>query len=56
MLRIAERKVQLLGNRGSLAVILPKMWTHNFGIKKGERLAVDLLEDGSLKISQIEAA
>jgi phosphate uptake regulator len=56
MLRIAERKVQLLGSRGALAIILPKMWTFNFGIKKGDRLAVDLLDDGSLKISQTEAA
>lgn len=55
MLRIAERKVQLLGTNGALAIILPKMWTYNFGIKKGDRLAVDLLDDGSLKVSQTEA-
>ena len=49
MLRIAERKVQLLGTNGALAIILPKMGTYNFGIKKGDRLAVDLLDDGSLR-------
>jgi hypothetical protein len=55
MFRIAERKVQLLGSKGSLAIILPKMWTHNFEIKKGDRLTVDLLDDGSLKVSQMVA-
>jgi antitoxin component of MazEF toxin-antitoxin module len=56
MLRIAERKVQSLGPKGALAVILPKLWTNNFGIQKGDRLVVDLLDDGSLKVSQMEAA
>jgi hypothetical protein len=56
MLRIAERKVQVLGPKGALAIILPKMWTLNFRVKKGDRLAVDLLDDGSLKVSQTEAA
>jgi hypothetical protein len=56
MLRIAERKVQLLGSKGALAIILPKMWTYNFGVQKGDRLIVDLLDDGSLKVSQMEAA
>ena len=56
MLRIAERKVQLLGSRGALAIILPKMWTFNFRVKKGDRLVVDLLDDGSLKVSQTEVA
>ena len=55
MLHIAERKVQLLGPKGALAMILPKMWTLNFGVKKGDRLTVDLLDDGSLKVSQMEA-
>jgi phosphate uptake regulator len=54
MLHIAKRKVQLLGPKGALAIILPKMWTYNFGVKKGDHLTVDLLDDGSLKISQTE--
>jgi phosphate uptake regulator len=56
MLRIAERKVQLLGPKGALAIILPKMWTFNFRVKKGDRLAVDLQDDGSLIVSRMEAA
>ena len=54
MLRIAERKVHRLGPKGALAIILPKIWTLNFGITKGDRLAVDLQEDGSLVVSQVE--
>jgi len=53
-MKLGQRRVQNIA--GTVFISLPKIWTRNIGIKKGDRLDIDLLDDGSLRISQQEEA
>jgi len=44
------RKVQTLG-KSSYLISLPKSWVEECGIKKGDKLAIQVVSDGVLKIS-----
>jgi hypothetical protein len=52
MLRISERKVQLQGSRGALALILRKCGRSTLR-SKGRSLAVDLLDDDSQRFRKL---
>jgi antitoxin component of MazEF toxin-antitoxin module len=47
-LKLGARRLQALGN--SLYVSLPNIWVQTLGLKKGDKVAIDLMNDGSLKI------
>lgn len=52
-LKLGTRRIQML--RGSGFLYLPKFWVSQRGIKKGDVMQIDLLPDGALKISPLEA-
>jgi hypothetical protein len=54
MLRIAERKAQHLSSKGALAIILPKIRTYNFRIRKGDRLTVKTGDVQGIAAAQME--
>ena len=49
-----SRKVQVSAG-GSFFIVLPKEWSKDIGLKKGERVNVFLEEDGSVRIVPAEA-
>jgi antitoxin component of MazEF toxin-antitoxin module len=49
-----SRRLQLINN--CAFVSLPKAWAQAHKLERGDRMSVSLLEDGSLKISPLEAA
>jgi phosphate uptake regulator len=50
-LDLGSRKVQLI--KGTFFVSLPKTWIKNIGLEKGDRVSVDLRDDGVLEISDL---
>lgn len=49
---LGKRRVQAI--QGSYFVNLPKFWTKYIGVEKGDQLRIDLLNDGSLRISAMD--
>ena len=49
-LRLGLRKIQHV--HGSSFICLPKAWIETHNLQKGDRVAVTLLDDGSLGISR----
>jgi len=49
---LGKRRVQAI--QGSHFVNLPKFWTKYIGVEKGDQLRIDLLNDGSLRISAMD--
>lgn len=50
--QIGTRRVQKLGD--SSFINLPAIWTKQNGIRKGDKVGIEMQEDGSLKISPIQ--
>lgn len=48
-LQMGERKVQKV--RYSFTVPLPPNWIRTMGIKKGDKVSIEMLEDQSLRIA-----
>ncbi|MEM3226367.1 MAG: AbrB/MazE/SpoVT family DNA-binding domain-containing protein, partial [Saccharolobus sp.] len=46
---IETRKVQRLGS-SSLFITLPKKWINKWGIKPGDKVILEALDDGSLRL------
>ena len=41
----------LVNQNGSLFISIPKIWCILYGVKKGDKVALKLLRDGTLKVS-----
>ena len=52
-LALGTRRVQDIN--GCYFVSLPRIWARTRGLEKGDRVHIDLLDDGSLKISRVGA-
>lgn len=52
--QIGLRRVQRLGD--SSFVNLPAIWIKQNGVGKGDRVSIEMLDDGSLKISPMVSA
>jgi len=53
-LYLGSRKIQRISN--SSFVNLPLVWTKSKGIEKGDKVSIEMLDDGALKISQMVRA
>jgi hypothetical protein len=49
-MKLGERKVQIVN--GGFLISLPKIWIDSLDVRKGDRLNLEALDDGSLKISR----
>jgi antitoxin component of MazEF toxin-antitoxin module len=52
-LKLGVRKIQKV--RGSAFVNLPQTWIKTYNLRKGDKVNIDLREDGTLEISPIDA-
>ena len=50
-LKLGTRRLQALSR--SLYVSLPISWVQTLGLQKGDKVAINLMDDGSLKVSQM---